>query len=466
MKKSCALFMLSLSLCLVLSTGASAANVTLSAQRLTVDGREIACERYNIDGSNYFKLRDIAYLLANSSAKFSVGYDAEKGLVTVLSGQEYEPTGTELKLGEDKSAQTQPSGQRLLVNGREREGLTVYNIGGNNFFKLRDLGDMLGFEVDYDVKTNTAVISNKSTSYAEPGQSDIEGWYAQGKAAYDAKDYGPAVYFLGKAAVWGHAEAQHCFGLCYDCGYGLLKSSERAFEWYLKAAEQGVTECEFNVGVMYDYGMGVAQSHAEAARWYRRAADKGLDAAQTNLGWLYENGWGVQQDYAKAAELYRKAVEQGDPLAQNNLGHLYLNGWGVEQNFSLAVEYLQKAAKQNVDWAFDNLGLCCENGWGVTQSYAKAAEYYRKACDLGLADAQYRLALLYLDGKGVGKNEAEAAALFRKAAEQGNAEAQYRLGLCYESGIGVTRSREDATKWYRLSAEQGYVPAQEKMRSR
>ena len=50
---------LALILLLGLAVPALAAEVRLSTQKLTVDGKEIDCEKYNIDGNNYFKLRDM-----------------------------------------------------------------------------------------------------------------------------------------------------------------------------------------------------------------------------------------------------------------------------------------------------------------------------------------------------------------------------------------------------------------------
>jgi hypothetical protein len=50
---------------------------------LAVDGKTVDCEKYNIDGSNYFKLRDIAYLLKCSDR--SVGSSCgEQGIETLL----------------------------------------------------------------------------------------------------------------------------------------------------------------------------------------------------------------------------------------------------------------------------------------------------------------------------------------------------------------------------------------------
>ena len=137
---------------------ALAAQTVLSKQGLMVDGETVACEKYNIGGSNYFKLRDIAMLLNRSDVQFSVTWDTASGTVAVNAGQAYEPDGSELVLGEDKSATAVPGRQTVKINGVVRSDLSVFNIGGNNYFKLRDLGIALGFTVDYDAASNSAVI--------------------------------------------------------------------------------------------------------------------------------------------------------------------------------------------------------------------------------------------------------------------------------------------------------------------
>jgi hypothetical protein len=38
---------------------------------------------------------------------------------------------------------------------------SVFIIGGNNFFRLRDLGDMIGFTVGYDETTQTVLLTTK-----------------------------------------------------------------------------------------------------------------------------------------------------------------------------------------------------------------------------------------------------------------------------------------------------------------
>lgn len=160
MKKLLPTLLALLLFCLALPC-ASAADVTPSPQKLSVDGTDADCDKYNIDGSNYFKLRDLAYLLSKSDSRFSVAFDAESNAVTVVPGGDYVPVGGELERGKDLSKTAVASKQSVLINGEAVEGISVYNIGGNNYFKLRDLGSALGFTVAFDADANTAVVLSK-----------------------------------------------------------------------------------------------------------------------------------------------------------------------------------------------------------------------------------------------------------------------------------------------------------------
>lgn len=153
---------LALALLLALAGPASAFAVERSAQNLSVNGQAIVCDKYNIDGYNYFKLRDLALLLNGTDSQFAVGWNAETARVTISTGRSYSPVGNELAVGADKSATAVLSAQTIVIDGAVRRDLSVYNIGGNNYFKLRELGDALGFQVDYDASTNTAVVRSNT----------------------------------------------------------------------------------------------------------------------------------------------------------------------------------------------------------------------------------------------------------------------------------------------------------------
>ena len=142
---------------ITVDTTPSAPVVQLSGQKLEVNGREVDCEKYNIDGYNYFKLRDLAVLLSGTGSQFEVGYDSAASAATVTTGKTY--TGDmALTPGVDNSASAQRSAQTIIINGKEQK-LTAYNIGGYNFFQLRELGSLLNFEVGFE--NNTAIVKSK-----------------------------------------------------------------------------------------------------------------------------------------------------------------------------------------------------------------------------------------------------------------------------------------------------------------
>lgn len=137
-----------------------APNVVLTSQLLRVNGEAVTTEIYNINGSNFFKLRDLAVMLNGTGSQFSVEWDAASGTIAVKTGRAYTPVGGELTLGRDSSGSAEVSRQKLTVNGEAVE-LTAWNIGGSNFFKLRDLGEALNFGVDYDAEAATILVTSR-----------------------------------------------------------------------------------------------------------------------------------------------------------------------------------------------------------------------------------------------------------------------------------------------------------------
>ncbi len=168
MKKRLISLILALMLVFALSAVAFAGAETavLSSQKLAVNGVDWSeVEKYNIDGKNYFKLRDIAALLDDTEAHFAVGYDVVSNTVSITRGGVYEYIGTELLFTKDNSSTAVTSAQTITVDGRTVSNLTVYNIGGSNFFQLRELGDLLGFDVDYNSETRTMLVESPYLPY-------------------------------------------------------------------------------------------------------------------------------------------------------------------------------------------------------------------------------------------------------------------------------------------------------------
>ncbi len=133
----------------------------LSSWTLTVDGQVFSCQMYNVDGYNYFKLRDLAMALRDTACRFSVHWDAEKQLVTATLGETYVPVGGEGTMGVDRSDSCVPSRHAAVFNGVVSTAY-CYNIGDNNYFKLRDLAPVFGYSVDYDPVRLLAIITTRS----------------------------------------------------------------------------------------------------------------------------------------------------------------------------------------------------------------------------------------------------------------------------------------------------------------
>ena len=213
MKKALAAALL-LTLLLALAAPACAFDAQRSAQGLTVNGNTVACEKYNIDDSNYFKLRDLAYLLNGTGSQFDVGWDAAKGVVSITTQHAYTtPNGHELELGADRSHLAQISAQTITIDGAVRSDLTVYNIGGSNFFKLRELGDALGFDVDYNSETNVAAIRSRDNTASTPAPAATAA--RLGETPDAGRDYLDKIVFLGDSTTYG-------IGVYYNWGYTAL----------------------------------------------------------------------------------------------------------------------------------------------------------------------------------------------------------------------------------------------------
>ena len=126
-----------------------------------------AFEAYNIDGSNYFKLRDLAYVLNGTEKQFEIGYDNGTKAITLASGKAYTAVGGEMEQGDGMPKTAMPTVSRVFLDGEELE-LTAYIISGNNFLQLRELMRALNVGLAWDGLTSTIGVDT-TQPYREPG---------------------------------------------------------------------------------------------------------------------------------------------------------------------------------------------------------------------------------------------------------------------------------------------------------
>ncbi len=130
----------------------------VSRHNVTLNGAKADLAAYTINSNNYFKLRDLAKVLKGLDTEFEVTWNASEQRIDLTSKTAYTPVGGEqaaLPSGNKAATLTNAS---VYLDGKPLD-LTAYTIGGNNYFKLRDLGDALGFTVGWDNATSTVTIS-------------------------------------------------------------------------------------------------------------------------------------------------------------------------------------------------------------------------------------------------------------------------------------------------------------------
>ncbi len=154
---------------LIPSKAALMADVTANptSSKIIVNGKEVSFEAYSINGNNYFKLRDVAKVLSGTGKQFEVKWDGTKNVINLVSGSPYTVVDGELAVGDGK-AKTAVFNSSPIYKDGVQVSLTAYTINGNNYFKLRDIGQAFDFGVTWDGAANTIRIDT-STGYQSEG---------------------------------------------------------------------------------------------------------------------------------------------------------------------------------------------------------------------------------------------------------------------------------------------------------
>ena len=127
---------------------------TPTSAPVLVNGEKTAFDAYEINGNNYFKLRDLAYVLSGTDKQFEIAWDGAANAISLTSGVAYTAVGGEMTGKGAGKQNAAPTTSKILVDGKE-VSFTAYEIGGNNYFKLRDVGETFNFGVDWDEAAGT-----------------------------------------------------------------------------------------------------------------------------------------------------------------------------------------------------------------------------------------------------------------------------------------------------------------------
>lgn len=154
---------LSLLLTMAVSVPAFAAAANPTPARVLVNGKEETFQAYEIYGYTYFKLRDIDAALDDTKAGFELQYDKAKNAVFLTKGPFFYGEGPDELPAESSVKEARYSGQKIYLDGVQAD-VDAFLIDGYNYFKLRDLSELLGFSVEWNSAEKVISITAEQVS--------------------------------------------------------------------------------------------------------------------------------------------------------------------------------------------------------------------------------------------------------------------------------------------------------------
>ena len=140
-------------------------------QNIDVDGKTVQFKTYAVvtpDGkggtleTNYVKLRDVAYAMNGTAAQFNVDWNGD---VLIMPHSAYTPNGSEMSTPFTGDRTYTKAASATKVNEQVVPFSAIYltddNHGGYTYYKLRDLGQVLGFNVSWDKNRGIYIESDK-----------------------------------------------------------------------------------------------------------------------------------------------------------------------------------------------------------------------------------------------------------------------------------------------------------------
>ena len=243
----------------VTAISVSADEAVPTTSTVLVNGNNIKFDSYNINGNNYFKLRDLAYVLNTTEKQFSIGYNEVLNTVSLTSRQPYIAVGGEMEIGDGDNVQTEPTSSTILKNG-EVVQLQAYLIDDSNYFKLRDIGELLDFSVEWNGEENSISIDT-SKSYVSENEGDKvteDTYYSQYKTGEFVEITGKLVSIEKIKEVISTSDN--------DVWLGCLKNAENT-EWMVCLNVE-----EYGIGHKSDFDPRRRYCHAGRAPHRRSAA--------------------------------------------------------------------------------------------------------------------------------------------------------------------------------------------------
>ena len=190
-----------MALALSMTVPALAAMPDVNVSRIRIKGENDnsvkEASSYLYSGHNYYKLRDMGKILG-----FGVEWDEQTGNIVI---QRDENAKGEISEAYGKAEKVITSKQRLICNGVNAVETECLNIDGYNYFKIRDLADILGFGCDWDEEANEILISFDEKEAETAMSAPVKATYINSDTEQSVTD-GKGIYYKSGSGDYSEIE--------------------------------------------------------------------------------------------------------------------------------------------------------------------------------------------------------------------------------------------------------------------
>ncbi len=151
-----------------------------AVQEVTLDGHSEMMQCYNINGYNYFRLRDVAQVVTEHIADpyhhFNVGYNKERNFVSIDMQEEYVPVegSKTYVIGTEEKQGVLSDSQIFVTSWYDAQGMYGYVIDGYTFYKLRELAKVLEMDVNWNEEAKTIEVASSTATRGEGAPRGID----------------------------------------------------------------------------------------------------------------------------------------------------------------------------------------------------------------------------------------------------------------------------------------------------
>ena len=347
-----------------------------SEATVTVDGNPVDFCAYNLYGSNYFMLRDIAAALSGTDKQFNVGW--KSNAVSLASETEYERIGTEFSQNADSSADAMFSVPLVKLDGTEIT-LVGYNINGSNYFKIRDIARIFDFSVLYEDGTLAIDTAKQYTPEAPYSDVGVIGMAHEANFALFINEMPIVSYYTAVDAAYNETQLTR------------INENPRLNGVYVDAAN------------LENYGFDAAIY--EDAIWLTRNKDKKfgildgetINSAPTDISEIYASDMKVYLDGVNTRNILindKPHISAADLLKYGNISDFKrpIGGYMGEFDTGVKIEFLKGELESAYDAAGGN--EITESGRDINKNIIT---------ELGIEHMSYSGSFSYKDSAGMCK---------------------------------------------------------------